>query len=324
MFEWIYEIFRNYFHPTSTIQAPYFFQITGGEISATKPVYVLGIHTLLKTSEIPSEVISRIESCDMLIYSPPTLNTSTLKQEFGEFIRLMQKQFDVPDVTYLQKTMTTLYFPEDYQAVLLQELPKRSQEYKVWGPLWIGQLPTSVRQRIETFLAEYGLKLEELHPMLVEAVLRHRISLPKEETFAEVVIRHFRENQKKVHVIENLVRFASMFESITAEWEDPFDVKSSLRALTVMAARQGSLQTELQFDYNQYAAGEKPLNVKLIKESSHDEIGIIPEQMQWIDTIRPLLTSNHSTAIVVPYEILEGPVGLLSCLELARYTVVIP
>jgi hypothetical protein len=323
--EKVYEFFRSFVHPTKApsepaqARAPFFFKLERADIPASEPVYILGVHSSLAPNELPPEVLSKIESCKVLICSPPVV-AKTSKDEFATFIRLMQKQFEDPDVEGLKKMMLMLAIDKGMQDDLITDLRKRIEEYRIWRPHWTGQLTLQVRQRLEIVLSEYGLKLEELHPQLVCAVLQHRISLPKTPSLLEVELKQFKEKNQTVHVIENDFKFSSKFEEIIFDWTEVFSVKEMTSYLTqVIPIIDGAAIGE-KSDYDQFA--KKKVNLSSIQASGTGSLTDMTEQLEWYKKLTSLLLeSKQSTVILVPYPLLFGQFGLISGLERLDYRI---
>jgi hypothetical protein len=323
--EKVYEFFRSFVHPTKAPSEPawtippFFFKLERADIPASEPVYILGVHSSLAPNELPPEVLSKIESCKVLICSPPVV-AKTSKVEFATFIRLMQKQFEDPDVEGLKKMMQPLLIEEEMQDKLITDLRKRIEEYRIWRPHWTDQLTLQVRQRLEIVLSEYGLKLEELHPQLVCAVLQHRISLPKTPSLLEVELKQFKEKNQTVHVIENNFKFSSKFEDFIFDWTEVFSVKELTSYLTQVIPVIDEAAIGEKSDYDQFA--KEKVNLSSIQASETDSLTGMREQLEWYTKLtRLLLDSTQSTVVLVPYPLLFGQFGLIPGLERLDYRI---
>jgi uncharacterized protein YbaP (TraB family) len=311
--------------------APYFLRVTGKNITPEHPVYILGTIHDWPVENYPNSVIQTIKNCALLLSEYPIyLLGDTLKNikklNARAHIEIQQK-FETLDEFWFNAQMKLLGYTDKKQTQCIQMLKKKKA---LNLKNWVKELPIKSQKNIQAHLDDYGLKLHELHPMIVETILDNKRTIRNYGSggIEKCILEHFQEQMKPVVELDDEQHTMSMFVEGFLDFMTDFDLDDTLETMQdycrqLDTGEYSSSEEEIGCtDINEaYAKKKMRLNLDKFKMEHEGSESTKGRNRSYHPEFLDGIGQNLSTAIIQGYEHLNGKTGTIQFIESLGYTV---
>lgn len=311
---------------SSTALSPLLFRITGKDIPPHQEICVFGTCHELKASEYPKTVLDVIKKCNLLVSEISIeLGTSfdlqaTIRKVFirvrgdihKNLLNFNEKWFR----TNLAKT--GWYYEEIDQRIPV--LKEKSEEFREDQSKWVASLQQTEKSQIQKQLDIYNLKLVDLDPLFVEAILDHKMTIREytSDGVENVILSHFKDRNCPIIELDNDDSILAIFmEDVLSDIED-YSLTECLNSIREFMRQLVSGQFDddgAKNIYYSYLNSSTPFDVEASTDSSRS---VRYRECQWIPKIISAIDQKVSTAVDLGYEHLSG---IFKSLKSQGYTI---
>ncbi len=309
--------------------ASYFLRVTGKNITLDHPVFILGAIHDWPVEKYPTSVIQTLKNCALLLSEYPIKllgdTLKNIKQLNAQAHIEIQQKFETMDEPWFRAQMKFLCYPAEDKCI---QMLKKKSALNLNG--WVKNLPIKSQQNIQAHLNDYGLKLHELHPMIVETILANKITIRNYGSggIEKCILEHFQEQMKPVVELDHEQHYMSLFVEGFLEFMKDFDLDDTLETMQDYCRQldTGEYSSEEEIigsmDINDaYAQKKMRLNLAQFKMEEEGSESTQVRNQSYHPTFLDGIGQNLSTAIIQGYEHLNGKTGTIQFLESQGYTV---
>jgi hypothetical protein len=307
---------------------PYFLRVTGNNITPDRPVYILGTLHEWPVENYPNSVIQTLKSCALLLSEYPIKllgdEIKNIKQINAQAHLEIQQRFETMDEPWFRAQMTFIGYDTKKQDQCIRELKeKRAINLNRWQIL----LPRLAQRNIQAHLDDYGVKLQKLHPLIVETLLDNKITIRNYGSGIEKsLLEYFQEQMRPVVELDDEQYFMSILVDAFLIFMGNFDPIDTIETMQHYCEELDTgIYSDEEHEYadlnEAYAKKELRLNLAKFKMEEEESPSLRARNRSWHPKLLDALGQNRSTAIVHGSAHLKDTTGTIQFLESQGYTV---